>query len=222
MSPYRLVSIAGVIGALAACSPGDGYNVVPDTGEDDGDLDTAAEADDTDDDTDVEIAPSLFSLDASLTITSGAIEPASVTVDVAFWTTATGTPTALCARAPLVVDATEAPIVDDVPLWGWWELSLQADDADGCSWEIPTPIRFGIGELDARLYPAMEAHDFDTTTTAPYGAYVAYGDEAAPVFVYGVAGTAPVLDGDEAAATTGPLPDGSYRLVGLHLLPLPE
>lgn len=222
MVPYRLSLIALGASALLACSASDGSGLDRDTGANGTDTGPDEDDLDSDGDTDVPVVPSLFGLDATVTIASGVVDPASTTVDVGFWTRVSGTPELLCARAPATLDVTEAGVVDDVPLYGWWALSLQADGADECTWAVPEAIHVGIGALDSRLYPAMEAHDYDTDATSPYGAYVAYGSADAPVFVYGVAGTEAILAGTEPAADTTPLADGTYRIVGLHLLPLPE
>lgn len=98
------------------------------------------------------------------------------------------------------------------PLYAAWQVTL----ADGVGCEPPVPQQFllGVGPYDPQLDPAAAQHDLDGSTL--YGLYVQ--PEGRPLYVFGVAGTAEHFAGD--ALATAPLPDGTYTLDGLHLLPL--
>lgn len=181
----------------------------------DSDADTVDEDSDTGD-TGPSDTPTYWTLDGTLTITGGAVDPAGSALALAF---RNGTE-ALCTVEPLTwtVNAGEAPA--DIETYGWWTLTLD-EAGNPCEWPLPASMpSLGIGRLDERLHPAMAEAGHDPATTSLYGLYIQPDPAEATVYVYGVAGLPGNYDGSEAAVTAPPLPDGVYTLVDLHLLPL--
>ncbi len=138
---------------------------------------------------------------------------------------AAGTPDPLASALALVgldveeleVCALNTPlafaVVDPAPpgLLAWWDVSLTNDP----SCPLPNPVRLGIGSYDPVLDPAAAAAGLGGTL---YGLYTA--SPAAELWIFGVAGTPENFDGVTAPVTVPPLPDGSWRLESLVLLPL--
>lgn len=98
------------------------------------------------------------------------------------------------------------------PLYRAWDVTLA--DGEGCEHPLPVTFLIGVGPYDHRLDPAAASHGLDPT--ALFGLYVQL--EGRPLHVFGVAGTSDQFSGTPVEAP--PLPDGSYALDGLHLLPL--
>jgi hypothetical protein len=65
----------------------------------------------------------------------------------------------------------------------------------------------------------MDVNGLDTDASTLYGLYIQYGAEDAPIWVFGVAGTAENFSGIDEPAAAAPLPDGSYDIETLYLLP---
>lgn len=150
-----------------------------------------------------------------------------VPVDTAIVDTAaagdTGTPPPVeSGTVPLITAAVAADAPADVPAYGWWELTL-AEGAAPCSTPLPTnDLRLGIGAMDTRLYPGLDAQgatDPAAYAATLYGAYVEASADA-PVWVFGVAGTDDQFAGVASDVTVAPLPDGSYAIRSLFLLPI--
>lgn len=93
----------------------------------------------------------------------------------------------------------------------WWDVVGPTDL--GC--HLPTTLRLGIGPYDALLDPFVDAAGIAGT---PYGLYTAAVDTEL-LWVFGVAGTLANFNG-EVPLEDPPLPDGTYRIESLVLLPL--
>jgi hypothetical protein len=110
-----------------------------------------------------------------------------------------------------------------VPLQSWWQIEL-SEPIDTCEWALdfgtaPTRYALGIGQIDSKLYPAMQANGYDPEAVSLNALYVQL-DGSDTVYVFGVAGTDAQFAGTEVASDVAPLPDGTYNLDTLHLLPL--
>jgi hypothetical protein len=109
------------------------------------------------------------------------------------------------------------------PVWGWWAIAWEripedepaGDTGAGCAFDPPATTTLGVGANDDRLKPAMEQAGLEPELSA-YGVY--WEATATQVFVFGVA-TAPDGAGIPEPVTQGPLPDGTYEIRTLHLLP---
>lgn len=197
-----------VVGALCACAgtgqapPTDESPPSGDTGDSSGrpvDTDTASPPDD---------APAWWALDGVLTLQA----QQAVAHDATF-------AVELRKRDLSVLCATERGVAGLAPvdppldaLYGAWQVTLA--EGEGC--EIPVPQQFllALGPYDPQLDPAAAANGLDGATL--FGLYVQ--PEGQPLYVFGVAGTPEQFAGEAMAAP--PLPDGTYILDGLHLLPL--
>ena len=121
-----------------------------------------------------------------------------------------------------VATLTETPD-ESIPLQGWWQIELVPPEAPPCNWSLgdgaPMSFHLGIGTLDPQLHPAMQANDLDPSELSLHAAYIQLED-GDTVYVYGVAGTDEQFEGTADASSESPLPDGTYRVEALHLLPL--
>ena len=187
--------------------------------EDDGDgSDTDAVEDGPD------VAAAYWSLDGELVIVGGqpALESSTFELE-AFATDAT---TVCTLAAKLVLAAETAAPEGDPGLVGWWSVAFADASEDGedgsCASVLPTELSMGFGPLDERLNSALVAAQWDLATVSGFGLYAQYPSSDPTLYVFGLAGTAPQLAGDEAAPADAPVPDGTYALHSLYLLPLPE
>jgi hypothetical protein len=209
--------------ALPGCmssSSLENYDADTDAGTADSDGVIAADTGDTDAST--PIPATYISVDGTLTITDGAVDTAASSLILGLWSDAEP----LCptdsddARGAFAVDAAtpaEAPV--DVPLFGWWSLTLSPADP-ACSGAAPTELTLGIGAMDSRLESALAQQGYSADVADEiYGLYAANGTDDA--FVFGVAGTPGNFAGTDAPVTSGPLPDGTYAITTLYLLPAP-
>lgn len=179
--------------------------------DDTADADTAV----ADTDTAPTLEPDHFSLDGTVVITDAAAITAASTFEIGFY--AESTPVCSVTLTPTAIDPA-TPTDDAVTLFGWWNLTLPATTDATCPWPLPSAVAVGIGTLDSRLLPAVDASGLSESSTSLYGLYTQY--DAGPLYVYGVAGTSANFDGTATPASAAPLPDGTYELRTLHLLPL--
>lgn len=194
-------------GALCSCG-NDAELHNRDTGDDapphtDTDADT-----DTDTDTGSSDLPVWWALDGTWALNQGqaAQGEARFTVELR-----KADLTSLCATERAAASLTVvAPA--PAPLWAAWDVTLA--DGAGCEHEVPQRFVVGIGPYDAQLDPAVAKNELDAA--ALFGLYLQ--PEDGPLVVFGVAGTDAQFEGTPAEAP--PLPDGTYTLDGLHLLPL--
>jgi hypothetical protein len=222
MKPSRLLLTAAAIAAGAfACSPGfqDEASQDFDTNDGNGDSDDVDEDPDTDGDTDT--APQedavWWSVDGEIVVAASSADPAASRLRVGFWSAGT---TLLCETDVVISGVTPLAAPDEVPVYGWWSWAL-AEGATPCEWPIPAALSLGIGEMDPRLAPALEANGLADRQANLYAMYAApLGADA--VYVFGVAGTAEQYAGTGTPVTLAPLPDGAYELRTLHLLPIEE
>lgn len=181
-----------------------------------------------------------WSLDGSLVVSGGVLDVAASTLYVDLWLdgtsvcgatpasdtgvldTAADTDVVLVPTEPEVAFAGEQAPPSDLALLAWWDLTLSEGSAP-CGQPLPaSAVGLGLGPMDARLYPALENGGFSDPATAGaslYSAYLRVG--AGDVWVFGVAGTAEQFAGTGAVADSAPLPDGTYELRSLYLLPMP-
>jgi hypothetical protein len=123
--------------------------------------------------------------------------------------------TELCEAEPALTAVTPT---DPTPLGlvAAWDVVLSLSTMGECTVVGPSRFVLGLGPLDQALVPAMVRAGIDPDSTSLYGLYLQAEGETV---IFGVAGTDALFDGDGVAVPAPPLPDGSYRLHGLHLLP---
>ncbi len=148
-----------------------------------------------------EASPELFRLSGSLTLLEGLLDPTLSTLTM----TVDGEEP-LC---PLDVTTSEAQEPSPGPeVYSAWSLSV----SEPCPL-LPEGLVLGLGDYDPRLAAPLGGPPPDGTA---YGVYVHYGPPSAPLLVFGVSSIAP-----EGAVTEPPLPDGTYPITPVYLLPLP-
>lgn len=188
-------------------------------GVDTGGDDTALE--DPDGDGDETPEPEWFAVGGTLVLTGDAADAEASELDVQLHLTP-GDAEQGEAQEPIcaspTVEAIEAAEPPEAAVLAWWTVALAPDSA--CAWSVGT-LELGIGRLDPQLHPAMAAAGLETEGSTLYGLYARHG-ETSPVWVFGVAGTEANLDGSSAPVSEPPLPDGTYTLRTLHLLPLEQ
>jgi len=215
-----------LMAALVACAGSKEDGVSLDTGlEADGDTG----ADDTGDTDDWEPGEEAeyWRLGGALGVSGGDVLTDTSSLDLTFLgTDDDGGQQTLCHLSEVaLVRAKVATPPEDVPLYGWWSLSLSEESVEGCGWAWSHYLDFevGIGAMDPRLLPGLEVSGFDGDPDTLYGLYVREQPAGlaaeVPVFVFGVAGTPGNWSGDQDPVAEAPLPDGTYTLEALHLLP---
>lgn len=120
-------------------------------------------------------------------------------------------------------EGVELPAQDlpDPLLYHWW-LATLADPVTDCSahlltW-IPTSILLGIGTLHPDVAALLEPAGYDQVESYLYGAYLQADSQA--IWTYGVTATAAGFAGEQLPVAEAPVPDGTYSIVPIYLLPL--
>ncbi len=97
----------------------------------------------------------------------------------------------------------------------WWDVTVQASP-EPCA-PLPAVLSLGVGELHPDARARLGTVEHDDIADSLYGAWLRAG--AGEPTVYGYAGTAADLTGDDPAVL--PPPDGTYRLAPLYVVALP-
>ena len=162
--------------------------------------------------------PTHYAIDGTVQTLTNEVDLVGSTLSLAF-SNADGPPeieNPLCVAEHAVTDALSVPMDPEIDLYGWWQITMD-ESADCTEFGGPSSFALGIGAYDPLLDPA--AASAGIVGNSVYGMYVQVHPDS-PILVLGVAGTADNLAGQVAPITAGPLPDGSYTLQSLYLLPL--
>ncbi|MES2642052.1 MAG: hypothetical protein V4850_21390 [Myxococcota bacterium] len=116
--------------------------------------------------------------------------------------------------ADLVTGATAETEPDSDAVW--WDVPVRSDAAP-CA-ILPDTLQLGVGALHPDVRARLGAVGHDDIADSLYGAWLRADGGA--VTVYGYAGTATDLFGDDVAVL--PPPDGLYRLAPLYVVALPD
>jgi hypothetical protein len=169
------------------------------------------------------IEATLWSLDATLAIADGQIEPQHSSFTITFW----GEGEALCSAAVEPdIDGDGTPDTNmigqtdfadpTVEMLGQWSLSFTGND--DCTDSVPPNILLGIGNLDDQLIPSVISAGLGPDTLN--GLYIQQGASDPTLYVFGAIGTQDQYDGLSGPLTDAPIPDGDYIAQTLYLLPL--
>ena len=223
-----------MVSALSACSMADGgamesaddwdtgwWNGAPQGDDADG-LDTGAH--------DFQVEATWWSLSGSLTITDGVVGKSDAALTLAFSGEADGNTVSVCDATPTLLAVTPSEPTDpDVEFAQWWTVELTVPNPLGCvpssfAEESAGPLSFGlgVGPVDPLLGPALDAagYPWDPWSGALHGLYLQTSPND-PLYVFGVTGTASQLSSTSPTPVEeGALPDGTYQLQSLYLIPL--
>ncbi len=123
----------------------------------------------------------------------------------------------LCATDHNLVEALIEPPDFEQELYGWWQVTVE-DGLDCQQYLGPETFNLGFGLYDPRLDPA--AAEAGVVGTDVYSLFVHFGGAEDSLLVFGLAGTNDNFDGITEPVTAGPMPDDTYQLQTLYLLPL--
>jgi hypothetical protein len=109
----------------------------------------------------------------------------------------------------------------DPLLFHWWQATL-AEPTTDCSthlltW-IPSSIQLGIGALHPDVAALLEPAGLHEIEPYLYGAYLQASSQT--IWTYGVSATAAGFAGEQLPVAEAPVPDGTYSMVPIYLLPL--
>ncbi len=156
-------------------------------------------------------SPEFYSFEGSLEVVNGDIDLALSALEVGYRNEA-GEP--LCSGIREVLTAVQAvPSDPDLPLYAWWDLELGVSP---CGDHGQDSFSIGIGAWDPQLDAAASAQYLVGADL--YSLYIQ--PNAVDTFVFGVSGTSEQFLGTTPPATAAPLPDGTYQLRTLYLLPV--
>ncbi len=115
--------------------------------------------------------------------------------------------------------------VEDPPdssIFHWWQISLgePSTDCSGHALEhVPATLSLGIGALHPDIAALLEPAGYDEIEAYLYGTYLGT-DDVQTIWTYGIAATAAGWAAEQLPVTEPPIPDGTYSLVPVYLLPL--
>jgi len=186
-------------------------------------FDSAWNPPDSDDDTDGEdqIDPSWWSLAATILMEDGSSVQSDTTVVISLIDDTADPANPICQAS---YDQVELAVLDlpDANIYHWWQATL-GDPVTDCSthrltW-IPADIQLGIGALHPDIAALLEPAGHADVESYLYGAYVRSGQDDT-IWTYGISATAAGWDGEQLPVGEGPVPNGTYSLVPIYLLPL--
>lgn len=155
---------------------------------------------------------SWVSIDGLLEVTGGEVNTDTSTLSLDFFDSELNS---LCSEVRTVASATsDVSPTTEPSLFGWWYLDLAPSS---CTSDFPDLLRLGLGPWDPLLAAAADAEGLNGDDL--YGLYVQDNPLSALV-VFGVAGSAAQFAGYEPPITDGDLPDSTYQLRSLYLLPI--
>ncbi len=127
----------------------------------------------------------------------------------------------ICSMTQAVASITEEKSPDEM-IFHWWDLTLaggegtcNAAQAD----HLPQQLHLGLGQLHADIAALLEPTGYEGMDEHLYGAYVQLlGEE--DIWAFGIAATGAGFDADQEAVDEAPIPNGTYQVVPVYLLPL--
>ena len=183
---------------------------------DDMDTDGAADiAEDTGEDTGVLETARYFSIDGTITMEDSLVVLEETNLSIGFWT---DKPELLCQASLDPIDATTNDHSELEQLLDSW--SFEYDPSQLCKTTPDIPLVLGIGVMNDALNPVLDFENLDGNNL--YGLYyIDITKTQTNTFIFGVAGTNAHYEGKKTPIIKGTLSDGTYTLLGLHLLPIP-
>lgn len=177
-----------------------------------------------------QVEPSWWSLSGSLTVNNGVVGKSDAALTLVFSGESDGATVPVCEATPTLLGVTPAaPFDPDVVFAQWWTIEMSVPNPLGCvpstfATESSGPLSFGlgIGPVDPLLGPALDAagYPWDPWSTALRGLYFQTTPDD-PLYVFGITGTATQLSSSTPTPVEqGALPDGTYHLRSLYLIPL--
>jgi hypothetical protein len=111
----------------------------------------------------------------------------------------------------------------DASIFHWWEISLSDPSSSDCSshllTRVPDSVELGVGALHPDIAALLEPAGYDEIASYLYGAYLRVpGTDT--IWTYGVAATTAGFDAEQLPVDEGPLPNGTYSVVPIYLLPI--
>lgn len=111
----------------------------------------------------------------------------------------------------------------DPSIFHWWAATLGEPTYSDCSphllTRVPATIELGIGSLHPDIAALLEPAGYAEVEAYLYGAYLRT-EGVQTIWTYGVAATAAGFDAEQLPVDEGPLPDGTYSVVPIYLLPV--
>lgn len=168
------------------------------------------------------VVPSWWSLAASVLVEEA--QPVADDTSLEGWLLSeeadTDTPICSATFVPATLTETKPP---DESIFHWWQIELQHQDGD-CSgsqlhW-FPETIEIGVGALHPDIAALLEPAGYEQIEGYLYGAYLRQGEQQGEVWAWGIAGTPASFDGEAEPVSAAPLPNGTYQMLPLYLLPL--
>lgn len=156
--------------------------------------------------------PTHFELSGDVEVQNELIDPAASVIDIDY-RNADGDSVCTDIARPITA---ATPVVNndaDLPLYGWWSIDLEPSAS--CPYG-PDNLLLGIGAWDPQLDAAAAAQNLVGTDLYALYARLNISD---PVWVFGASGTSEQFNGTTPPVTSAPLPDGTYQLRSLFLLP---
>ncbi|MBN1335449.1 MAG: hypothetical protein JXB39_05765 [Deltaproteobacteria bacterium] len=123
----------------------------------------------------------------------------------------------ICAEAWTVSSIATAALPGEAVL-AWWQVVPGAQDGTCKDRSLPSSLHLGVGTLHPDVAALLPSQGWTSAQDVLYGAYVQLPDPG-DVWTYGYAWTREGVDSGTPARVAPPLPDGSWQLVPVYLLP---
>lgn len=186
--------------------------------------DTAQDTGDTDQTND--ISPKFWSISGVWTLRDGLVSSRDSNLSISYWFNDVD----FCEYEVTEIDAAnEFANRPDDALLTWWNITfLYPDQKQECDWSITgadsgdsgyAELNIGFGPYDERLSGALGASGIDPQNSSTFGLYLSEPKSPDNLLIFGVVGTDAQYTGPGEFNPDDPIPDGSYLLTALYLLP---
>ena len=203
----------GCTSDLAWEGPGDTANLA-DSGDEPLDSDSDTDGSDS-------VDPSWWSLSVTALIEEGLPVQGDTTLVVSLIDDTADASSPICQATYAQPELT---VLDppDPSIYHWWQIAPGEPTTD-CSahlltW-IPTGLELGVGSLHPDIASLLEPSGYAEVEPYLYGAYVR-SNLGQAIWTYGIAATTAGFAGDQLPVSAPPVPDGTYSLLPIYLLPL--
>jgi len=214
---------ACALACSVGCALADGFAPLVESGDGD-DSSVAPEDSDADSGGWDGPAPVWWTLSAAILIEEGAPAQGDASVSIALLAEEGEADASLCTATW----TSPGMVVLDVPdplLFHWWQLVLDGVPEGNCGAQLqrflPDGGELGIGALHPDVAAVLEPAGYDGLSGYLYGAYLRPAQARDDViWAFGVAGTEASYLAEELPVSQAPLPNGTYRIEPIYLLPL--
>jgi hypothetical protein len=170
------------------------------------------------------MTPGYWALEAEVSIEEGAPVPGDSSVTLRLLDAELASDGLICT-VTWPTPTFEILAAPDAMIFHWWSVAPQEIFGGNCTAAqrrfLPEQVLLGIGELFPDVAAVLDSTGYGEVSGSLYGAYVQPSTEAdAATWAFGIAATDSGYAGETSPVSAAPVPNGTYRVEPIFLLPL--